>query len=208
MGYYSFLTADTRESIPVVDSGLPIRTVHLLQPDGLPPISEPAYEGRGVFGGVECYEWIARMNLPADAVPMDAVASEESSERPLRRLTDDQLHAVGLSLSCGRYFVHPASGDRFCIFHEGPDLVDPTIVRHAITYSAPVPGYGRSANDMVADGTIEDRHFEIARPLKLSFDPTARYEDLPASEDCPHQGIYYPDEDDLDDDDDVEDASS
>ena len=205
MGFYSFLTADTMESIPVVASQRPMRTVYLLQPDGMPPIAEHAYEGRGVFGGVECYEWVARMNLPKDVMPADAVLTTSQDPEGMRVMDDDQLHALGLSMCSGIYFEDPATKARFCIFHEGPSLIDPTIELHRIRYSEPVPGYGRSANAMVADGTIVSRHFEVARPLKLSYDPEARYEDLLPSQDCPHQGFFYPYEEDEDEDEDEDD---
>jgi len=184
MGYVSWLTADTRESIPVVDSGHEQRTVYLLQPNGAPPIADAAYEGFTVFGGVSVFDWLVRHNASADRV--------------------DELLAhpwYGVQLSTGlRYFRDVDTGARFCVFHTGPNAVDPTIVAHRCTYADPLPGYGISANDLADQGRIVEEHLPVAVPLKFSFDAAARYEDLPASEDCPDQGCYYGNADDDDED--------
>lgn len=66
MGFHSYLTADTGESIMNTYSSSPSQTVYLLRPDGLPPVAEPAYEGYGVFGGLKAFDWLARFNLPAE----------------------------------------------------------------------------------------------------------------------------------------------
>lgn len=67
MGFNSFLTADTRESIRnrYVEG---CRTVYMLQPGGEPAVKEEAYEGYGEFGGVDAYLWLARRNLPGEVL--------------------------------------------------------------------------------------------------------------------------------------------
>ena len=64
MGFFSWNTADTNESIANIHSGHPNadRTVYLLQPDGKAPIEETAYNGYGVFGDVDAYAWLAEIN--------------------------------------------------------------------------------------------------------------------------------------------------
>lgn len=62
MGLFSWITADTQESIRVDGP----RTVYLLRPHGAEPLEQPVYEGYGVFGGVDAYDWLADMNeVPA-----------------------------------------------------------------------------------------------------------------------------------------------
>ena len=61
MGFSSYLTSDTKESVWNVYTGLS-RTVYMLQPNGLPPIEEHAYQGYMRFGGVDVFEWVARTN--------------------------------------------------------------------------------------------------------------------------------------------------
>jgi len=71
MGYFSFKTADTGETIWNMHSAQSrdgTRTVFLLQPDGQPPLREESYNGYGDFGGVDAFVWLGRNNLPADVV--------------------------------------------------------------------------------------------------------------------------------------------
>jgi len=88
MGFFSWKTADTQEPIRNVYSGSPRRTVYMLQPGGKPPIEEKGYEGYGVFGGVDAYEWLARKNLPKDEV------------KRLKALGGEELRHRGISLEC------------------------------------------------------------------------------------------------------------
>ena len=67
MGFFSWMTADTKEAIDNCHFSTP-RRVHLLQPNGKPAIVEDAYEGYGVFGDVDAYEWLATNNLNADKI--------------------------------------------------------------------------------------------------------------------------------------------
>lgn len=62
MGYFSWLTSDTQESI-ANNCTEQCRPVYLLQPGDLGNILESSYEGYGEFGGVDVFEWLARMNL-------------------------------------------------------------------------------------------------------------------------------------------------
>lgn len=63
MGYFSFITSDTHESVSNCDSTRGALPVYLLQPDG-EPIFEELYEGYGVFGGNDVYALVARWNVP------------------------------------------------------------------------------------------------------------------------------------------------
>ena len=66
MGYFTWKTADTGQTIWNEESRQGARTTYLLQPGGQPPLREDSYEGYGVFGGVDAYAWLARQNLPAE----------------------------------------------------------------------------------------------------------------------------------------------
>ena len=82
MGFFSWQTADTKESIANVYTGH-CRPVYLLQPNGKPPIYEPEYAGYGEFGDKNAYVWLAENNLP---------------EAMLDRICEDELHDIGLEL--------------------------------------------------------------------------------------------------------------
>ena len=187
MGFFSWITADTNESIPAYASGLG-KTVYLLQPKGEPPIKEEEYEGYGEFGGVDAHEWVARRNVPA---------------KRLAGLSDEEVRLVGISLHNGGYYLDSETGAKLSIFHFGHDVIDPEIKAHYGTYNNPVRGYGgKTANELIKESRLVSQAHEIALPLKFSFSPDAVYEDLPASKDCPDQGFFYGADGDEDDEDD------
>ena len=61
MGFFSWKTCDTDESIANNCSTLPTSTVHMIAPDGR-VFTEPDYEGYGEFGGKDFYELLAELN--------------------------------------------------------------------------------------------------------------------------------------------------
>ena len=96
MGVFSWRTCDTGEIIWVTgnEPGVPVRPVFLLQPGGLPAVREHAYEGYGVFGGVDASEWVAAHNDGPETVldaDWDAWLPEWREVEPRRR---------GIALHC------------------------------------------------------------------------------------------------------------
>ena len=65
MGYFSWITSDTDESIAARRSERPTKTVYLLSPDGK-HLREDDYEGFGVFGGTDAFVWWMRHNKPEE----------------------------------------------------------------------------------------------------------------------------------------------
>jgi hypothetical protein len=66
MGFFSWNTCDTGESIANNCSTRPTFTVHMITPDGR-VFTENDYEGYGVFGGKDFLELLAELNgLPSD----------------------------------------------------------------------------------------------------------------------------------------------
>lgn len=61
MGFFSFITNDTHESIPNVYSRRETFTVYMMDDSGN-VWKEENYEGYGVFGGKDYYELLAEMN--------------------------------------------------------------------------------------------------------------------------------------------------
>ncbi len=66
MGFFSWKTADTKESIGNISSVNSHRenhgNVYLLQP-GSPALCEVGYIGYGIFGGVDAHYWLASKNI-------------------------------------------------------------------------------------------------------------------------------------------------
>lgn len=181
MGFYSWLTADTKESISVAASERGARPVYLLQPEAA-PILEEQYEGYGAFGNTSAYAWLARNNVPAE---------------DLEGLGEPELYGIGVTLDLGKYYKDRATGAQFTVFHEMAPQVQKLYglkLRHlAITYGVPLAEFGgKTPNDLIADGSWETIELpRPKRPIKLSFDANARYEALPRSESCPDQGYFY-----------------
>lgn len=61
MGLFSWITSDTKRSIPCTGSGRKVFTVHMITEDGR-VFTENSYEGYGVFGGKDIYDLIAELN--------------------------------------------------------------------------------------------------------------------------------------------------
>lgn len=166
MGFFSWLTADTGESIANIHSGHPNsgKTDYLLQPDG-PPIAQTGYAGYGVFGGVDACAWLAERNGAGTRDAGIALASG-----CYRDVVTDELFSSG-----GAYPGSTPHG-RF----------DEPFAAYG----------GRTPNDLIEAGRWEEYIPEPGFPLKFSFDSNADYHALPASRTCPHQGYFYPPSDD------------
>lgn len=175
MGYFSWLTSDTKESISVTSSSRSCRPVFLLQPNDEGAILEEAYEGYGEFGGVDAYIWLATKNLPA---------------KTLKGLSLDETRDLGVGLAHGQYLHDRKTGKNLIVFHDYR-LLRPGAEFFDGPYTKIPPGFDASVNDLTAQGRLVSVAFWCPTPLKFSFDPNAVYENLPAAETCPDQGVYY-----------------
>lgn len=177
MGFFSWKTADTNESILIGRD----KPVYLIQPNGLAPIEEEKYAGYGDFGGVDAYVWLAKMNLP---------------ELELRDLTNDELRDKGLDLEFMEYFVDE-HGNKYAsdpnVFQEKFKAVTRSITPFADYSSA--THYGKTPNELIRSDQwkrvqLKDLLIDAGLfiPLKFSYNKDAIYEDLPYSKDCEKQG--------------------
>ena len=183
MGFFSWLTADTGEPIRNAHTG-ECRTVYMLRP-GRRHVEESAYEGYGVFGGIDAYEFLAEMN------------GYGNIRRSGRR-------TLGIAIENGSVYVDSKDHSVWVFNMDG--LADLLGIKGFVderggpfgTYGDPQPAYGgRTPNEL-----IELRRWrpvpvrEVLRlgddykPLKFSFDPKARYAKLPGSEVDPDQGYF------------------
>lgn len=183
MGFFSWLTSDTEESIANVHTGQS-RPVYLLQPGGKEPICEPAYAGYGKFGGVDAYEWVARMNVPMDA---------------LTCLDHDQVRTIGLLMTDGTVLRDTQTGELWSIQRYVPAEVDVKVNNFPHSWMTVIPELGMTPSELRESGRFVSvrlrDHMDIQFPLKFSFDKNAVYEDLPAAKNCPHQGYFLPEQD-------------
>lgn len=179
MGFFSFMTADTNESIPSHYSGRNIKPVYMLQPNG-EHICEPFYEGYGVFGGVDCYQWVAENN--PDNLKVD-----------IKTLNDEEKRLAGIGLCLGSIYIDVRNEELWSIFHDERFIVETK--HHKGTYDDFNDDLGGTPNDLIAKGILKEIPIKslspLKHPLKFSFDKNASYWDLPGSEECPHQGYFY-----------------
>jgi len=212
MGFFSWMTADTNESIASRHSNRPCKPVYLLQPGEQEPIEETAYEGYGVFGGTDAYEWLARNNLSDEEIAKientHGGAGTEEAQFALR--------LAGINSEHGCYYLDTENDNKaYTIFQ--PLLVPvagkhtPESITHiGKTFDEPIEEFGGlTANNVIASGRLQKREIPgPATPLKFSFDKNAVYENLPASESCPDQGYFYPGEDEEEEEEDYWDDCS
>ena len=196
MGFFSWLTADTQESIPVsISPRHKGRTVYMLQPGDEPALAEPQYYGDGVFDGENAYVWLARHHMTSEQI---AEIEKQADGNP--DLLDRLMHMVGVSIEMGKYYVHRDTGEKYSVFHPVHPATGVEVTHINATYDQPVKEFGGlKPNEAIESGLLIQHDVPEPRfPLKFSFDPNAVYEDLPASRICPNQGIYYDDDEDND----------
>lgn len=203
MGFFSFNTCDDDESIPSEfvqhkNSGKP---VYLLQPNGVAPIKEASYEGYGVFGGVDAYEWLARQNI--SGIPEGAVP--------------DDVRLAGIYIDSLAFVV---LGDMVA-FMKQPDFFAEFLKRkftekftsekkytfiQASNYGEAIEEMGGLTLNELTEQSRKDKSINVVSirefvyvtfPIKLSFNKNASYEQNAASTSCEYQGYFYPEDDEL-----------
>lgn len=179
MVFFSWTTSDTKTAIRHIHAEEDCRTVYLLQPSG-EHIKETAYEGYGMFGGVDAYTWLAKMNLPQES---------------LTGFSEKELRSVGINLQHGD-LLKTHDGKLHALFHGGEKMFKAmglNVEAFQGRWDGSIPGLGTSANELVANGpamTVRiGELFPLRYPLKFSFNPDADYDALPAAEDDPNQGF-------------------
>ena len=179
MGFSSWLTSDTEESIQNKYSPK-VRPVYLLQPEGN-HILEESYNGYGDFGEVNAFIWLAKKN--ADVV---GIKNHEY-------LSDIELLQLGVDMNYGMVCRDNETGDIWHI-HQHNELLIPGKYFHG-PWAETVPDLGLSLSDLVKSGQFEivdiKKIKKLQYPLKFSFDENQKYEDLPEAKICPHQGCFF-----------------
>ena len=201
MGFFSFNTCDDEESIPSEyvthkNSGKP---VFLLQPNGATPIEEPNYEGYGVFGGVDVFDWLARQNIndiPEDTDPDDV------------REAGVYLDSMGFCV-LGNMVAFMKKSEFFADFlkrkftEKFTDEKEYTFIQ-VDNYAESIEEMGGLTLNELIEQSKKDKSINVVSirdfvhitfPVKLSFDKNASYERNAASTSCEYQGYFYPEDD-------------
>lgn len=95
MGFFSWVTSDTKKSISNIYSGRGTFPVYVLCPDGT-RIREDAYEGYGKFGGKDIYALVALWNAP-----------EKCYDEEGNLLPEIKLRKIGLDLKYNGKLKYP-----------------------------------------------------------------------------------------------------
>lgn len=187
MGYYSWLTCDTNESVANAHTNN-CQTVYMLKPNGNSSVKEDSYAGFGVFGGVDAYQWLFEINV--------AYLSGLARIEPF---TVSERREAGVLFQHGFICQDTLTGYLWCLKDDHKYitlLTSPaTPIKSFFEWDAGIGGYGRSALELLADGRFIlvpiSGSTLIQYPIKLSFNSDAKYEDYKASEVCPNQGYFH-----------------
>ena len=180
MGFSSYLTSDTEESILNVYTGLS-RTVYMLQPNGLEHIVEEAYQGYMTFGGVDVFEWIVKINK------LDSLCKEQ----------DIQTFGSALALSGGIY-IDVNTKQKYSLHYSS--LLD-DIQAFSGSYDDTQDGYVSTPNELIKTDVweeislIELLDIESLYMPRFSFDKNTVYENVSNAKSCPMQGCFNEDAD-------------
>lgn len=171
MGCFSWKESDIKKAIKIMNTSRP---VYLLQPDGN-HIKECEYDGYGHFGGIDAYEWLAKVNKPelysdnteqnrSLGICLESIYMDRKSGI-LRDIDDHTLHS----------FHHHTLLDEIQPF-KGTYMDE---YKNGLTYS-----------EAIEKSILVDHNpfGEVKYPLKFSANPNAKYDELPYAQHDPKQG--------------------
>lgn len=197
MGFFSWKTADSKESIASIYSGYHQDSIYLLQPGGKAPIKEDAYEGLGMFGEIDAYEWLARHNLNDRSMQV-------FEKEPFPKQATEDLRDCGIAIGIGVAYLDKETGTKY-IFKNNSNVHTALALSGYIDeerdyifdrFDMPLPSLGYdSIKDCISSRRVVSTPLvnpeQISNPLKFSASPYAVYEALPASEECPEHGFFF-----------------
>ena len=177
MGLFSWLTADTQESIPCVHSNRPTFTVHMITEDGQ-IFTEKAYEGYGVFGGKDFYILAAEINT--------------------FKGKDDAETRMNFFNCMWKRGVETKDGKTKLFYRDDFDNYESkiTVGNLKTTANELVSKHGWQQFDYERDG-FQNHGFKMPKivevlPSKENW--KAEWDELPYNKLCPNQGYFYGDD--------------
>lgn len=177
MGFFSWLTADKKQSIRIGKQ----KKVFLLQPNNIAPIEESCYEGCGMFGTTDAYEWLAENNLPSAYINKAKTLIQSNPYYKMRNL--------GVALDCGKYLID-SENNKYCNDSFVAELFS---LHYFDDYESELNGI--SFNRLIKQGVLKENPTKdliggIKFPLKFSYSKKSIYEELKPSRNCPDQGYW------------------
>lgn len=193
MGFFAFRT-EKNEPIPATQSGMDSVPVYLVRPSG---DNSPlwGYDGYGRFsntlpdGHPGVRDGVLDLKLYMVEANADFLADRGID---VGRMNDKGLEELGSLLIEGDVYRDTETGELWSVLYN----YKPIIGGHAFfgNFAQVIPELGGSANDLLENGRLEAvdirELFDLPAVLKFSYDPRARYEDLPEATPCPDQGLF------------------
>lgn len=180
MGYFSWITSDTKRSIPNVNSGRKQFTVHMITENGM-VFTEEEYDGYGVFGGKDIYELIAEMNN---------LEYDKSDDNDARLAAIELVYETHITNGERTYKQGTRKGCRFFnwetpLEEEGGKTPN-QLIKEGWKYVYP-NGYG-DWNKAAQNGIKLPK---LVKKLPNSKKWKEEWDKLPYPENCPDQGYFY-----------------
>jgi hypothetical protein len=144
------------------------KNIYLLQPNGLEPIVEECYEGYGVFGGIDVFEWLADFNIKKEYIEL---AKEIGiNKRNLGIFLDDYYYMD----QKGNKFAYGLKGlfKDMNYFDHYEVIIENKTINELIASKVWIP---KSYSELLCESKI------ISFPLKFSYNKNDIYEELGAS---------------------------
>ncbi|MCP3675180.1 MAG: hypothetical protein GY829_12015, partial [Gammaproteobacteria bacterium] len=134
MGFFSWITSDTNESIINIHSvDNKARPVYLIQPKGRAAIEEREYDGYGIFGDTDAFVWLAENNFNSDE---------------LKHMTTEQIRYLGIDIDWGGFYQDKTTDNMYCFSPEICELFDNVTLLKG-NYDTIVDGYHNTANELI-----------------------------------------------------------
>jgi hypothetical protein len=189
MGFFSWLTSDTKKSIANNYSTRSTFPVHMVTEDGQ-IFTENNYEGYGVFGGKDMYVLIAELN-----------GHKGETDEETRDMAFNLIWKRGIKKG-DKILYHSWNGEEGTFrLYSDPIPTEGNICANDLMTEHGWTGFGDSGdfNDWAEEGIKVPKLVE--RLPNTNADWKQWWESLPYPESCPDQGFFYPDDEEDDDDD-------
>jgi hypothetical protein len=188
MGFFSWVTSDTKKSIANQYSLRSTFPVHMITEDGQ-IFTENNYDGYGVFGGKDIYVLAAEMN-----------GYKGDTDEETRNLFFDKIWVRGITKE-GKKYIHKEHFNRYDEPLESEGGLNPNdlVEKHGwVSY-----GNGGEFEEWANQGLKMPK---LVEHLPLSFSIQnwiVKWNELPYPESCRDQGFFYDDYEDDDEEDEL-----
>ena len=196
MGYFSFLCAETGNSIGIDKEA----TIH--NPDKKKSLTG-IYDGYGRIGGHDVYVILCMMN--ADTLSRATIHNPDLAsflsiyKRNIQNVDIynykehvQEARAIGLAIAMGSYYQDEDGNNYHLSIHSDPNKLGIKSTAFKGNYETPQKASGKTPNQLIEDGDWVKKKIipHIPFPLKITRpECELGYFHLPASEDCPNQGF-------------------